>query len=153
LPHYFGDLAAMSRLFINNNSISYFPFVLQNRTFIDINIEDNLLRLPREGETLPAYRQKPPVEKRAPEKLAHLALFSLLNNKVQFERKDINRPLWKYFNNISRCRECNKWIVVYLKNAFYEIGFLSTANYQCVANIILWQYAECLYPCKQESHR
>ncbi|XP_029343036.1 uncharacterized protein LOC107884115 [Acyrthosiphon pisum] len=153
LPHYFGDLTAMSRLFINDNSISYFPFVLQNRTFIDINIEDNFLRLPREGETPPAYRQKPPIEKRAPEKLAHLALFSLLNNKVQFERKDINRPLWKYFNNISRCRECNKWMVVYLKNAFYEIGFLSTANYQCVANIILWQYAECLYPCKQESHR
>lgn len=122
--------------------------MLQNRTFIDINIEKNLLRVPLHGEILPASRQRPPVEEKAPEKLTDLALFSILKNKVPFERKDINRPLWEYFNNISRCRECNKLMVVYLKNTFYEIGFLSTVNYQSVASIILWQYAQCLCNCK-----
>lgn len=135
---------------MNNNSISYFPHELRRTKLIDINIEENLFRLPLQSDVLPVHRKRPPVEKNTPEKLTNLALFSILNNKVQFERKDINRPIWKYFNNISRCKECNKLMVAYLKNTFYKFGCLHIVNYQNVANIILWQYARCLYPCKQE---
>ncbi|XP_026820020.1 uncharacterized protein LOC113558709 [Rhopalosiphum maidis] len=146
LPHFFDGMPELTSLFINNNSLTYLPVMLQNTTFKDINIADNMLRLPN-SESLRIQRPKPEEERKTPETLCNLALFSMVKNKVKFKRQDINRTLWDYFNNISSCRECDRMMVVTQQNAFYELGFVRAYNYQCAANIILWQYSECLHHC------
>uniref|UniRef100_A0A2S2NAF1 Uncharacterized protein n=1 Tax=Schizaphis graminum TaxID=13262 RepID=A0A2S2NAF1_SCHGA len=146
LPHFFYGMPELSSLFINNNHLTYLPVMLQNTTFKDINVARNMLRLPN-FESLCIQRPKPEKKNNTPDTLFKLALFSIVKNKVKFKRQDVNRRFWDYFSNITSCRECDRMMVITQKNVFYELGFVRAYNYQYEANIILWQYTECLHHC------
>lgn len=86
-------------------------------------------------------------EPKVPDTLCNLALYSLVKNKVKCNRQDVNRFLWKNFNSVSTCKECNRPILVTPFNICYQLGSVRSYNYQSEANIILWQYTNCLYNC------
>jgi len=47
---------------------------------------------------------------------------------VRFERQDVNRSLWSYFNVIGRCIKCNRLIIIDAKNTLYEFTTINIIN-------------------------
>lgn len=89
---------------------------MYNRNFKEMDISNNPFELPKpvQFDHIAKYIEKFGMEIQQPldiKPLSHLALHSVMDNRLPFKRQDIPRSLWTYFEVVGACMLCHKWIL------------------------------------------
>lgn len=149
-----GEIQKLTYLFVNNNSLRYFPNSLISRRFEQLDISNNMFIQcdMLELDHIHSYKQShniKVVERPIVKKLSHLAFCSLVENRVKFKRQDIPRTLWYYFNVIGRCSQCHKFTLPDYSVLKHTVGFPITCNLirNNSTNNLSWQSLECSNKC------
>lgn len=145
---------------VANNSLNYLPISLFNRTFITLNISNNIflehdsLLYDHIHSFVHSIQKCACSETQAPEEssvktLNHLSFCSLLKNNVKFNRQDIPRSLWKYFDMAGRCLNCNQFMLPYNIIINHTLGTPTSIHLirNEPNNSIPWQTMTCRFKC------
>lgn len=113
---YIEELTKLKNLSVSHNCLTYLPDYFHSKTFNQLDISNNLfIEIDIRLDHINNYYLKSDniIDKprHVVKKLMHLALCSLVENNVQIKRQHIPRTLWYYFNFISRCSKCRKFIL------------------------------------------
>lgn len=113
---YIGELTKLKNLSVSHNYLTYLPDCFNSKTFNQLDISNNLFiesdsRLDHITNYYLKSDNRIEITRPVIKKLMHLAFCSLVENNVQIKRQHIPRTLWYYFNFISRCPKCHKFIL------------------------------------------